>query len=300
MRRELRLQEAAEGERRGEDARRRAHGQEAIPVDRLHPDLQTRRRRGEHRRKEIGREVVRHDDARLRGERREQAPPVARPRLDVRMMEDAGAREGRGVVRHPLQHEGVEAIVRPRVAGAERLEHDQRSTQAPSVTDGPVEREGPRGTAGGRHPVQHVPTVGADGGDVGAADPRVVLSHRRTLNTTASRETGHRPPRPGAKQAGAAGPLPLTGPDPSFAGDAHAGCHRLPRALAGPDARHRSLRWVPPRALADRGAVRSALARGHGGPVHGGRQPGQVAPGAQHVVLRDLPPRQGRAILRTP
>ena len=63
------------------------------------------------------------------------------------------------VVGHTLHHERVKPIARPRVSGAQRLEHEQRSVELLRDRDRVIEREAPGRAARGDHPIQDVVAV---------------------------------------------------------------------------------------------------------------------------------------------
>jgi hypothetical protein len=76
--------------------------------------------------------------------------------LDVAQVDDAGGGTRRAVVSHPLEHEGVMAVVGPRVARPQRLEDDERLAERAGMLDGAIECEVPGGPPEGDHPVEDV------------------------------------------------------------------------------------------------------------------------------------------------
>jgi hypothetical protein len=87
------------------------------------------------------------------------------------------AANARALSAMPLQHERVHAIARPRVAGAQRLEHDQRPAELGGARDRVVEREAPRRAPRGDHPVQDVVAAGRHRGRVHRRDPQARRVH---------------------------------------------------------------------------------------------------------------------------
>jgi hypothetical protein len=51
------------------------------------------------------------------------------------------------VVRHPLDHEPMDALTCPSIAGPKRLKHEKRDSQLIGPSEGPIEREIPGRTA---------------------------------------------------------------------------------------------------------------------------------------------------------
>ena len=127
--------------------------------------------------------IVGDDQAGAGGQRGEQALAGADGRLDVRVIGDAGGGEAGGVVTHAGEHEGVQAVAGPRVIAAQGLEHEQGPGERAGAGDRVVEREAPRTSPRGGHPVAHELAVGArrygvGGGDPERGDGHVVASDR--------------------------------------------------------------------------------------------------------------------------
>jgi hypothetical protein len=118
------------------------------------------------RQEELG-ELVAHHRARALGERLQQPAAVARLRLDVRVVRDPGPAVGRRVVGGAVEREAVQPVVRPRVAGAQRLEHDERPPPLGGEGERVLEREVVARAPGHHLPVEHVAAPRVGGGGVG-------------------------------------------------------------------------------------------------------------------------------------
>jgi hypothetical protein len=137
-----------------------AQRQDAIAVNLLEADRQLRPGGRDHARQEEPRLLVSDHQARSPGERGKQPRALARHWLDVRQIRDLRSGERARVVGHALEHERMHPIAGPRIARAQRLEHDQRATQLDRARDRVVERKAPRRAPRGDHPVQDVVTIG--------------------------------------------------------------------------------------------------------------------------------------------
>ncbi len=189
----------------GEDALGGAHRVQAVAVDRLHPHRAPRGRRRDHARQEERGEVVGdHHHGALR-ERREEPAPCAGRRLDVRVVAHLRSSEATPVVGHAVDDEAMEPVARPRVAGAERLEHHQRRARRDGVRDRALQSEAMVRASRRDHPVEderscrieHRAVARADtqsGDDVvhaatRSARPRSVHDHARQRRSP--RRPGH-------------------------------------------------------------------------------------------------------------
>ncbi len=167
-----------------------AHRQQAVAVDGLDRNVESRRRAGGHRRQHERGVVVGDHHARPRGQGVEQAHAGARRGLDPREIRDAPAPGQRGTrVGHPVEDEPVQPVAGPPVVEAQRLVDDQGHAELGRPLDGPLEREVPAGAPCGDHPVQDPVAAGANRGVVEGANAngRDARRHRRGPETLGTR-----------------------------------------------------------------------------------------------------------------
>jgi hypothetical protein len=139
-----------------------AHRQQPVAVDGLEPDRHLDRGGREHARQEEGRIVVRDDHTRPRRERREQPLARAGLGLDVGQVADPIPRKGGAVLRHALQHEGVQPVARVAIAAPQRLEHAERSIEFARQFRGALQREVRARPARRDHPVHDELAIAAE------------------------------------------------------------------------------------------------------------------------------------------
>ncbi len=174
VRQQLLLEVATERVGGRELALRGGQGQQAVAVHDLEAERQPCRRRRDHAGQEEGRVLVGDDDRGVGSEGGEEAAAGAGLRLDVREVGHAARAEGGGVVRHAVEHEAVQAVARPGVAGAQRFEDNQGEAEVAGPVGGPLEGEVEARAARRDHPVKNETAVAPDRRRVGGADP-----HRR-------------------------------------------------------------------------------------------------------------------------
>ena len=158
VRRQLPVQEAAEGVRRRERPGRGAEREEPDPVDGLEREAE-RGRLPQRMREEVDRRVVGDHDGGVLGQRRQQPLAGAGRGLDVGVVEDPGARQAPAVLRHPVDDEALHPVGGPAVVDAERLEHHQREPEPRRPLDRAVEGEAVARAPRRGHPV-HDPPAG--------------------------------------------------------------------------------------------------------------------------------------------
>ncbi len=171
----------------------RAHGPQAVRVDRLEAHRDPLGRAGHHARQEEAGPVVGHDRDGLRRQRGQETRARAGFGLDVGEVRNARRRARVAVRAHAVEDEAVDAVAVPAMARAQGLEHEPRPAVLARQLDGAVEREVPGRAPVGRHPVQDVLPLRADRVRVARAD-----AHGRD----ALDRLGHRDRRPRAAQYG--------------------------------------------------------------------------------------------------
>jgi hypothetical protein len=110
-------------------------------------------------RQEMNRARIGYDNTGTLRESGEHARAGTNVRLNPWMVGDARRSERRVVVRHALEDRGVNAVTRPLVVHAERLNDEQWAVQLMRPGYGALEREVEPAASGGNHPVQHVVAV---------------------------------------------------------------------------------------------------------------------------------------------
>ena len=159
---EASLEEATEAVRGREGVLSGPERQEPVRVQRLEADRHLLRGRGHHARNDECREVVRHADGGVAPQGAEQALARVARGLDVRIVGDAGAAEPARGVGHAVQDEAVQPVRGPGIAGAQRLQDDQRLAELPDPLERAVQGEVPADPPVRGHPVQDEGPVGPD------------------------------------------------------------------------------------------------------------------------------------------
>ena len=154
------LHEAPKLMREREALRDRAQRHEPVAVDRFDAHRQARRRAREHATEEEERRVVGDHHACVPCERFDQPSAIAITPLDVGKVERPRRAQRSLVVTHPVDHERMVSIARPRVGDAQRFEHDERSPELDRPSDRALEREVESRATRGRHPIEHERSVG--------------------------------------------------------------------------------------------------------------------------------------------
>ena len=86
---------------------------------------------------------------------------IARGRLDVAYVRDRQVFRSFPIVEHPIEYEPMEPIACPSIPDTQSLENHKRFAQSDRQFDRTLKGEIRREPSVGRHPVQHILTVGA-------------------------------------------------------------------------------------------------------------------------------------------
>ena len=150
------VQEAAEGERRREDLWRGGERDQTVPVNGFQPHIQLLGSRAHHAGQEEAGEVIGDHQGGLLGESLEKALALSLGALDVGVIRHPRLVEGRLLVGHALDHEGVQAVACPTVVGSQRLQDQERLAQSLRLGCRVLQPEVPPGASGRDHPIEDV------------------------------------------------------------------------------------------------------------------------------------------------